>query len=134
LSEELRRSVHTWLTQVLLPGRFPELPLAEARSLEEVDTMLAERVKEWTREWKREGLQEGLQKGLEKGLRKGRREGRAEGRAEGLQKLLLSQMEERFGPVPKTIRRRVEGIQDFEELMRLGKQLLAAASLDDLGL
>jgi flagellar biosynthesis/type III secretory pathway protein FliH len=130
LDEGLRRSVHTWLTQVLLPGRFPEWSPTEARSLEEVDTMLAERVKEWTREWKKEGMQEGLQKGLEKGLRQGRREGRAE----GLQELLLSQMEERFGPVPKTIRRRVESIRDFEELKKLGKRLLAAASLEDLGL
>ena len=126
LDEGLRRSVHTWLTQVLLPGRFPEGSLAEARSLEEVDTMLAERVKEWTREWKREGMQEGMQKGL--------RKGRAEGRAEGLQELLLSQMEERFGPVPKTIRRRVESIRDFEELKKLGKRLLTAAALEDLGL
>ena len=84
--------------------------------------MLAERVKEWTREWKQEGLQEGLQ------------EGRKEGRKEGLQEFLLSQMAERFGPVPEPIRRRVKGIQDFEEIKKLGKRLLAATSLDDLGL
>lgn len=45
LDPGLRASVYTWLTQVLLPARFPEWSLAEAGSLEEVPTMLAERVK-----------------------------------------------------------------------------------------
>jgi predicted transposase YdaD len=137
LDEGLRASVYTWLTQVLLPSKFPGLPLPEVGSLEEVQTMLAERVKEWTREWKKEGLQEGLQKGLQKGLRKGlqkgRREGLEKGRREGLQDFLLSEMAERFGPVPETIRRRVEAIQDFEELRKFGKRLLAADSINDLG-
>jgi predicted transposase YdaD len=118
LDDGLRRSVHTWLTQVLLPAKFPRVPLAEAGSLEEVHTMLAERVMEWTQEWKKEGLEEGLQKGLQKGR----------------QDFLLSQMEERFGPLPMALRRRVEEIQDPEELKKIGKRLLAASSLDDLGL
>ncbi len=129
LDEAFRKSVHTWLTQVLLPARFPDLSLAEARSLEEVNTMLAERVMEWTREWKKEGLQEGLQKG--------RQEGRKEGRKEGVrtvQDFLLTEMAERFGPVPETMRRRVEKIQDLDELKRLGKRILAASSLADLGI
>jgi flagellar biosynthesis/type III secretory pathway protein FliH len=141
----LRASVYTWLTQVLLPGRFPEQSLAEAWSLEEVQTMLAERVKEWTRGWKEEGrqeglekgLQKGLQKGLEKGLEKGLQKGRQEGRQEGaraFQDFLLSEMAERFGSIPHILRRRVKGIQDLEELKKLGKRLLAATSLDDLGL
>jgi len=129
LDEALRKSVHTWLTQVLLPARFPDLSVAEARSLEEVNTMLAERVMEWTREWKKEGVQEGLQKGRQEGLQKGRQEG-----VHAFQEFLLSEMADRFGPVPKTIRRRVEKIQDLDELKRLGKRLLAASSLDDLGI
>jgi hypothetical protein len=141
LDEGLRSSVYTWLTQVLLPARFPGLSLVEARNLEEVRTMLAERVMEWTREWKKEGLQEGLEKGLKKGLQKGRKEGLKKGLEKGLQEgrkglqdFLLSGMEERFGPVPATIRRRVKGIQDFEELKKLGKRLLTASSMDELGL
>jgi len=143
LDEGLRKSIHTWLTQVLLPARFPEHSVAEARSLEEVNTMLAERVMEWTQEWKKEGLQEGrqqgrqegLQQGLQKGLQKGLLKGRQEGRQEGVrafQDFLLSEMADRFGPVPKTIRRRVEKIQDLDELKGLGKRLLAAATLDEL--
>jgi predicted transposase YdaD len=123
--ESLRRSVHTWVTEVLIPARFPEFPLAEARSLEEVHTMLAETVKQWTREWKREGMEKGLKKGLKKG------------REEGLrlaQDLLLSQMDDRFGPVPTAMRRKVHGIKEADELKKLGNRLLVASSLDDLGL
>jgi predicted transposase YdaD len=129
LDDSFRRSVHTWLTQVLMPAKFPGFPLAEARSLEEVDTMLAENVKRWTREWKKEGIEEGLKKGLQKGLKKGREEG-----LRVAHDLLLSQMADRFGPLPVKIRRQVEGIKDVDELKKLGNRLLVASSLNDLGL
>jgi predicted transposase YdaD len=129
LDESLRRSVRIWVTEVLIPARFPELPLAEARSLEEVHTMLADNVKQWTREWKREGMQ----KGMQKGLKKGRQEGLAEG-VQAFQEFLLSGMAERFGPLPKEVRRSVKKVEDLDELKKLAKQLLAASSLDDLDL
>ncbi|MES1245402.1 MAG: Rpn family recombination-promoting nuclease/putative transposase [Acidobacteriota bacterium] len=110
VDEELRKSVYVWMTQVLMPARFPGLQVPEAHSLEEIQTMLAERVMEWTREWKEEGRQEGVQE------------------------FLLSQMEARFGPVPARIRQSVGEIQDPEELKRLGKRLFSASSLEDLGL
>ena len=125
LEEGLRKSVYTWLTQVLVPARFPGLSLEEARSLEEVDTMLAERVMQWTRQWKEEGRQEGLQKGLEQGREEGIR---------AFRDFLLSEMAERFGPVPEAIRRRVEEVEDLDKLKQFGKRLLAATSLNDLDL
>jgi predicted transposase/invertase (TIGR01784 family) len=125
LDEGIRKSVRTWLVQVVLPTRFPGLSLPEARILEEVDTMLAERVKKWTRELKEEGRQEGLKKGLQEGRQEGVR---------AFQDFLLSEMAERFGPVPAAIRRRIKTVQDLDELKALGKRLLAAGSLDDLGL
>lgn len=120
VEEEVRVSVHTWLTQVLMPSRFPEIPLTEARSLEEVPTMLAERVKEWTRGWEEEGFQKGRQEGRQEGVR-------------AFQDFLLSGVLERFGQVPEALRRQVEVTQNLEELKRLGKRLLAAGSLADLG-
>jgi hypothetical protein len=134
LDEGLRKSVHAWLMQVLLPAKFPEVALPEARNLEEVDTMLAESVLQWTREWKKEGKKEGWKEGRKEGLQKGRKEGLQKGRTEGLQDFLLSEMAERFGTVPAAIRHRVEKEQDYEELKKLGKRLLTATSLDDLGL
>lgn len=121
LDESLRRSVHTWVTEVLIPARFPEFPLAEARSLEEVQTMLAENVKQWTREWKREGMEEGLEKGRTEGVR-------------AFQEFLLSGMAERFGPLTNEVRRRVKRVEDLDELKGLAKRLLTASSLEDLGL
>ncbi len=111
MDEGLQASVYTWLTRVLLPAKFPGMDLAEASSLEEVRTMLAERVMEWTREWKKEGLQEGVSE---------------------FQDFLLSQVRMRFGSVPAKVRRQVETTRDFAALKTLGNQLLAAGSIADL--
>lgn len=112
--EEIRRSVKTWLIRVLLPARVPGLQVPEVDDLKEVETMLADRVLEWTREWKEEGRQEGL--------------------LEGSRELLLSQMEERFGSVPEEARRQVEALQDLDELKKLARRIVSASTLDDLGL
>src|SRR5258706_1521208 len=63
---ELRHSFATWVVQVLLPARAPGARIPEGTDLEEVKSMLAERVKEWTVEWKQEGREEGLKEGLNK--------------------------------------------------------------------
>ena len=110
IDEGFRRSIHTWLTRVMMPARFPGLQVPEAHSLKEMHAMLAERVMEWTREWEEEGRQKGSHD------------------------ILLSQMEERFGAIPVEIRRRVEAIHDSEELKALGRRLLSASSLADLRL
>jgi hypothetical protein len=110
IDEGFRRSVHTWLTRVMLPARFPGLQVPEAHTLKEMHAMLAERVMQWTREWKEEGRQEGSHD------------------------ILLSLMEGRFGPLPEEVRRRVEEIRDPEELKALGMRLLSASSLSDLRL
>ena len=68
-ARELKRSFGEWIRQVLVPRRFGSIELPPMPRLEEVQTMLAERVKEWTEEW--------LQQGLEQGLDRGRAEERA---------------------------------------------------------
>jgi flagellar biosynthesis/type III secretory pathway protein FliH len=95
--------------------------------------MLADNVKQWTREWKREGMRQGMKEGMEKGLKKGRREGLTEG-VQAFQEFLLSGMAERFGPLPKEVRRSIKKVEDLDELKKLAKQLLVASSLEDLGL
>jgi hypothetical protein len=47
----LRRAFAVWLKKVLLPARLPGVELPELADLNEVNTMLAERVMEWTRQW-----------------------------------------------------------------------------------
>ena len=65
----------------------------------------------------------------QEGLEAGRQEGRQEGRRE----LLLSLLEDRFGPLGDRTRERVAQL-DGEALSRFAIGLLDATSLDDLGL
>jgi len=67
------------------PVRLPGQKVPKVNELMEIETMLAERVKEWTREWKEEGIQLGLQKG--------RQEGRQEGLCQALKLLLVRPLE-----------------------------------------
>ena len=110
--ESLRHAFEALLEGVVLPRLGMATDEIPARmSLEEVETMLAERIDEWNRKLaeenlqkgRREGLNEGLNKGLNKGLRKGRNEGRREGEALSLVRLL----EKKFGLLPKGIQKRI---------------------------
>jgi hypothetical protein len=65
----------------------------------------------------------------------------AKGREEGLQQgfqamrdLLLSLLEQRFGPLPDEVRERVEAISSLKRLTHLGQRVLTARSLESLRL
>lgn len=79
--------------------------------------MLAERVVEWTQEWKQEGVEEGIEKS-----------------AMMLREVLLTTLEQRFGPLPAQARLRVESIGSIKELAELIARSGIAPSLDSLGL
>jgi predicted transposase/invertase (TIGR01784 family) len=120
---ELRRSFALYLRKSLLPARMPGIEIPEVTELEEVKSMLAERVTEWTQQWKQEGLEEGLQKG------------RQEAREDALEQargVLLQDLERRFGSLPQEIRRRIETIAAIRELTELSIRAGAAPSLADL--
>ncbi len=53
----LRRAFTVWIYRVLLPAHLPGQNVPEVNELVEVETMLAERVKEWTKEWEEAGMQ-----------------------------------------------------------------------------
>jgi predicted transposase/invertase (TIGR01784 family) len=117
---ELRRSFAKFLLKNLLPARMPGIEIPEIADLQEVKSMLAERVMEWTHQWKQEGLEEGLQKG------------RQEGQEDALVKareVLLRDLVKRFGPLPEETRRRVDAITSIEDLMELSIRAGAASSL-----
>jgi predicted transposase YdaD len=81
-----------------------------------------------------EAREQGLSEGRVKGLAEGRVEGRAEGVPAGERRLLLRQLELRFGPLPETARKRVDALDAPKDLEDLGERLLTAKSLGDLGL
>jgi predicted transposase YdaD len=79
--------------------------------------MLEESAKRWVRQLLQEGRQEGRQEGID-----------------GTRELLLQQIKLRFGRVPRTVRQRIEGISSMRELRALGRKVILAETLQDLGL
>jgi predicted transposase YdaD len=105
------------LKKVLLPARLPGVELPELGDLNEVNTMLAERVMEWTRQWKAEGLQEGIEKGRE------------EGRKSGETALLRKMLELKYGPIPEWVEDRIAQA-DATDIEQWAANLLNAQTLE----
>jgi len=114
--ESLRHAFEALLEGVVLPRLGMDTDEIPARmSLEEVETMLAERIDEWNRKLAEENLQKGRQEGLSQGRReglsKGRREGLSEGRREGEALTLIRLLEKKFGVLPKGVQKRIMGAE-----------------------
>jgi hypothetical protein len=103
---ELRRAFLAWFGGVFLNSRGPE-EIPEALGLEEFETMLAKRVAEWGREL------------------------REEGRQEGEARLLLRQLETRFGPLDERTRSRILSA-GAGRLMEWGERFVSAERLTDV--
>ncbi|HZF12479.1 MAG TPA: hypothetical protein VFE33_27125 [Thermoanaerobaculia bacterium] len=95
----------------------------------------------WSQRIAAEGREEGRQVGLLAGWQEGWKEGLETGRQEGLQeclrlvrKILLGQLEQRFGPLSTETRARVEAISSLDRLTRLSERALTARSLAALRL
>jgi len=97
----------------------------------------AEGKKEGLRLGKQEGRKLGQQEGLKAGQREGLKLGKQEGLEEGarsLQKVLLSLLDQRFGPLPENVYRQVEAIGSLRRLTRLAEKVLVVNSLRELRL
>ena len=105
----------TWLKRVLLPARVPNVEIPEVNSVQEMRTMLAERVQEWVAPWTDEARKEGEQKGEQKG--------------EAL--MLLDLLDVRFGPLRGEDRQRVERA-DSETLRRWARKVLTADRVESV--
>lgn len=106
--EDLRRAFTAWMVRVLRethPGA--TIPLVE--DLEEIP-MLVERIRARHRKEYREAL------------------------LEGTRKTLLRQIERRFGPVPASVRARIESLSSKKALDEITDGILTAESLRELGL
>lgn len=108
---------------------FPEVRISRVDDLEELH-MLEQNMMRWRRRVLRETRAQGLQEGKAKGLK----EGRKEGQVEGMRRLLLKQLEQRFGLLPSWIPSKIDEISSFAELEDLASRLLTAGSLSELGL
>ncbi len=72
-------------------------------------------------------IERGLAKGMEKGLAKGMEKGLEKGRLE----MLLSLIEQRFGPVNARTQSRLEGLS-AEQIKAAGLRIFSAQTVDDL--
>jgi Putative transposase, YhgA-like len=102
---ELRRIVMSWLRRRLHRVSFEGIIL----DLEDV-TMLEETILEWEKQFRREG------------------------RLEATRRMLSLLLEERFGPLPSSVRRSLEAVSSPRKLERLFGQALKADSLAQVGL
>ena len=75
--KELTDAFRAWAAQVLLPRRLWGTASAPLPRLEEVRTMLAETVREWTEQWVEQGRAQGIEQGIEQGRAQGIEQGRA---------------------------------------------------------
>ncbi|MFO8155249.1 MAG: Rpn family recombination-promoting nuclease/putative transposase [Thiohalospira sp.] len=122
--KSLRRSFTVWLKRVLLPARMPGVNFEQVHELQEVRSMLEERVKEWTLDWKQQGIQEGIREGIEQGIEQGRQEGEAT--------LLLRLIERKFGAEAAAANQvRIEQA-DAETLLLWSERILAAEQVEEL--
>jgi hypothetical protein len=112
----LREAFGSWLQEVVLPRLgLSEMAVTTNRTLEEVETMLAESIDRWNREIREEG----------------REQGRQEGRQEGEARLVLRQLRLKFGPLEPEIEDRVRSA-DADRLLTWGERVLTAESLQDI--
>ncbi|MBE7373876.1 DUF4351 domain-containing protein, partial [Pseudomonas lopnurensis] len=124
---QLRRHFTVWLKRVLLPSRMRGINFDQLHDLQEIDNMLAERVKDWTRDWREQGIEEGRKKGLEEG----RKEGREKGREEGERAMLIRLLSRRFGTLDEETLQRLADASSAE-LESWAERILDAASLEDV--
>ncbi|HYG64119.1 MAG TPA: Rpn family recombination-promoting nuclease/putative transposase [Thermoanaerobaculia bacterium] len=125
---ELRRAFTDLLVDTFQTA-FPGVTIPPIEDLEDM-SMLEENMIRWRNKVIREARKEGLKEGRQEGIK----EGRQEGKVDGMRSFVLGLMEQRFGPLSPTVRRKVDKISSAEQLQDLGNRLLTAGSLSDLGL
>ncbi len=88
--------------------------------------MLDQRIDEWIEEWKQEGQHQGHSQGLQEGLQKGLQKG-----LQGQARLLLRQLELKFGALPPSALRRIEAA-DEQQILAWGERLMTVKRLDQI--
>jgi hypothetical protein len=114
----LRRAFTVWIRRVILADTdTASEPMIE---LDEVRTMLAQRVQQWKQQWREGGYAEGLEQGREQGLEQGREQGLQSERV-----MLLRQSRVRFDTMTaNALAPLLEQIHDPERLAQIGEWLI----------
>ena len=129
---ELTRVFQEWVEQVLVPRGPRGTELEPMPRLEEVRTMLAEQVKEWTAEWVAEGREQGLKEGIEQGIKRGIERGIEQGIERGIEqvraeerRLLCRQAARKFtAETAPRLSALLERLTDPERLAQVGEWII----------
>lgn len=109
----LQRAFTVWLNRVILKRiNYPDNACPETENLQEVETMLADRIiKKWERDFERAGMQKWMQ--------------------EGQASLLGRQLSVRFGPLPEWVVKHLEQATP-EQINHWAEAIFEAQSLEEL--
>ena len=119
---DLRRHFVEWLRR-RGPSLDPAMHWREINDLQEANTMLEDRIREWKEQYRREGLAAGRLMGREEGIEQGSiQEARA---------ILRRQLTRRFGSVPSAMETRLVSA-DREQVEHWIDRLYDATTLDDV--
>ena len=136
--DSLRRAFKIWIESTLIKRVAKDEKTVEYRNLDEIQSMLAERVERWTQEWERKGIEKGREEGIEKGIDMGIVKGRQEGREEGIdmgrlderKKLLSKILTSRYGNIEAYLERIQNA--DLDQLEIWLDQSLGSCSLQEI--
>jgi predicted transposase/invertase (TIGR01784 family) len=81
-----------------------------------------------------DALKQGIEKGIEQGIEQGIEKGIAQGLLAGEKRVLLRQLQAKFGVLPGAVTARINGLTVTEEIEILSDRILTANSLDEMGL
>ena len=122
--DELRRAFSAWARQALMPAGFRPNETEPLAQLEEVRTMLAETVREWTKDWVAQGREEGREEGRAQGIEEGRARERA---------LLCRQAARKFGDdTSERLAVALAGVTDPDRLAQVGDWIIECATAAEL--
>ena len=110
-AERMGHDFTLFVKHVLKPAAKTDLTLEHMESLNEIHSMLRNRVEEWTKEW--------FEQGFEKG------------QINGESRMLAKQLQKRFGDLPSNILEKINDASE-QELQTWGLNLLDAKSLDEV--
>ena len=122
--EELAAAFTAWAEQVLLPRPLRGTSSAPLPRLEEVRTMLAETMQEWTEEWVEQGRAQGIEQGRAQGIEQGRVEERA---------LLCRQAARKFdAAAAQQLATALADVTDPDSLAQVGDWIIECGTAADL--
>ena len=98
--DSLRRAFTVFYQRTILSKLNPGQTIQMADNLQEIDTMLAERIDEWMEGLRQEGALKGRQEGREEGRLEGRQEGLLKGKQSEAARMLNRLLRLRFGALP----------------------------------